>query len=152
VVLRVGDGDEAAAGPQHPRELCEGLVEARHVVQDAVREHAIEGVVGKREMIDGAHDRVEAARPGEVDHARREVERNHVDVEVALQPLREVAGAATDVENAGRRAFRNRSSVAYSRRTVAGSLTRDGRGSANSPPLKASERRWWLGPGARSVH
>src|SRR3979409_966680 len=33
---------------------------------------------------------------------------NHVDVEVALQPLREVAGATTDVENAGRRAFRHR--------------------------------------------
>ncbi len=71
------------------------------MVQDTVRKHAVELFAGEGKSLDIPHHRGEATRAGEGDHPRREIERDDVYGELALEPLREVAGAAPDIENAG---------------------------------------------------
>jgi hypothetical protein len=68
------------------------------VVQHPAREDAVEVVRGKWKLLRVGDLRVEAPRPGQLDHALGGVDRADARAELVGEPLREVARAAADVE------------------------------------------------------
>src|SRR5207244_9823315 len=70
---------------------------------------AVELALGAGQAMEVGDLRGDPALDGERHHAGREVDRLDVGAELALEPLRELAPAAADVEHPGRRPLGDRS-------------------------------------------
>ena len=104
VVARVRGRDEAPAGPQDARELARAPVEVGDVVEHPGRDDAVERRVLEREILDVADPRVDAALTRELDHPRREVDRD----DIARRARRAIRAASSPAPHPTSRTVRGR--------------------------------------------
>jgi hypothetical protein len=71
-------------------------------VKDPVCDYAVELLASEGKGFRRAHERFDAAFARELDHSRREVERNHVRPQLLQHPLGEGSRAAANLEHAAR--------------------------------------------------
>ena len=141
VVAPVRDRDEAAAGPQHARELRERRVDVGHVEQHPGRERAVELPVLERQLPDVADDRVDAARPRQLDHPLRLVDADDDRVALARDPLGDVPAAAADLEHAARPGLDDRVDAERQRVRPLGTSDRRRRGPRAVPRSRSRSGR-----------
>ena len=74
----------------------------RNVVEHPRRDDAVELSVTERQLLNVSEPRVHPTLPRQLDHPRREVDRDHVCPCLPCDPLRQLAPAAADLEHAPR--------------------------------------------------
>ena len=72
------------------------------MVQHPGGHRGVERRIRERERLDVAHARVDAAPASELDHAFRDVERDHLGAELGHDPGAQLAGSRTDLEQPAR--------------------------------------------------
>ena len=90
--------DKAPAGSEDARQLAHAEIEIGHVVEHPVRGDTVERVVLERQLLHVGDLRVDPAGARQLDHALRDVDRDDLRAELALDALGELAHAAADVE------------------------------------------------------
>ena len=102
VEARVRRRDECPARTQHARDLRQAAIEVRHVVEHPRRDDDVEGRVRERKRLHVRDARIDPTFRRELDHPRREVDRDDLRPGLARDPLGELAPAAAHLEDAPR--------------------------------------------------